>query len=116
MALLDERYVSLSSYKLLMRRALQARSNALAVRPLDEKSFLKGHHYLMVEEGRVLDVVPERTEKFCQQLINQVLVKPYSRFKIEAVAMDMWSAFTKVANALLEWADIDGSTFSKSCR
>lgn len=77
---------------------------------IDEKSFLKGPNYLTVlndlEEGRVLDVVPERTEEACRRLINQVLVTPDSRFKIEAVAMDMWPAFTKAANELLERAEI----------
>ena len=77
---------------------------------IDEKSFLKGHNYLTVlndlEQGRVLDVVPERTEEACRELISQVLVTPYSRYKIEAVAMDMWPAFTKAVNRLLERADI----------
>ena len=100
-----------SIIKRAVQRGLESRDlSQVEYLGIDEKSFLKGHNYLTVlndlEEGRVLDVVPERTEKSCLQLINQVLVTPYSRFKIEAVAMDMWPAFAKESNALLDRADI----------
>lgn len=76
----------------------------------DEKSFLRGHNYITLlndlDEGRVLDVVPERTEAACRELIMKALPTPWSRFKIEAAAMDMWPAFTKAARDLLEEAEI----------
>jgi len=76
----------------------------------DEKSFLRGHNYITLlndlDKGRVLDVVPERTEAACRELIMKTLPTPWSRFKIEAAAMDMWPAFTKAASDLLEEAEI----------
>ena len=77
---------------------------------IDEKSFLKGHNYLTalndLDEGCVLDVVPERTEEACRQLIGKALPSEWSRFKIEAVAVDMWSAFRNAVKALLPNASI----------
>ena len=61
--------------------------------PWAEKSFLRGHNYITLlndlDGGRVLDVVPERTEKACRELIVKALPTDWSRFKIEAIAMDM---------------------------
>ncbi len=72
---------------------------------IDEKSFLKGHNYLTalndLDEGCVLVVVPERTEEVCRQLIGKALPREWSRFKIEAMAVDMWSAFRNAVKALL---------------
>jgi transposase len=77
---------------------------------IDEKSFLRGHNYITLlndlDGGRVLDVVPERTEKACRELIVKALPTDWSRFKIEAVAMDMWPAFKNAATDLLEEAEI----------
>jgi transposase len=77
---------------------------------IDEKSFLKGHNYLTalndLEEGRVLEVVPERTEAACRELITKALPTFYSRFKIEAVAVDMWPAFSNAVRDLLPNATI----------
>ena len=42
---------------------------------IDEKAFLRGHSYMTLlndlDGGRVLDVVPERTEAACRELINK---------------------------------------------
>lgn len=71
---------------------------------IDEKSFLKGHNYLTalndLNEGRVLEVVPDRTEKACRTLIGKALPTEESRFKIEAIALDMWPAFGNAASDL----------------
>ncbi len=77
---------------------------------IDEKSFLKGHNYLTplndLDEGRVLDVVRERTEAACRKLIGKALPGYCDRFKIKAVAVDMWSAFGNAIGALLPKAAI----------
>lgn len=77
---------------------------------IDEKSFLKGHNYLTalndLDEGRVLDVVQDRTEAACCKLIENALPTLYSRFKIDAVAVDMWPAFGNAIKALLPNASI----------
>jgi len=77
---------------------------------IDEKSFLRGHNYITLlndlDGGRVLDVVPERTEDACRELIVKALPTEWSRFKIEAVAMDMWPAFRNAATDLLEEAEV----------
>lgn len=77
---------------------------------IDEKAFLRGHHYMTLlndlDEGRVLDVVPERTEAACRELIVKALPSDWSRFKIEAAAMDMWPAFRNATESLLERAEV----------
>jgi len=77
---------------------------------IDEKSFLRGHNYITLlndlDEGRVLDVVPERTEKACRELIVKALPTDESRSRIEAVAIDMWPAFRNAVTGLLEEAEI----------
>lgn len=77
---------------------------------IDEKSFLKGHKYLTtlndLDQGRVLDVVQERTEAACRELIEKALPTLYSRFKIDAAAMDMWPAFRNAVGDLLPNAAI----------
>ncbi len=107
--------LSWDSAQVIMKRAVE---RGLAKRDtsdvervgIDEKSFLKGHNYLTalndLEEGRVLEVVPERTEAACRELITKALPTFYSRFKIEAVAVDMWPAFSNAVRALLPNATI----------
>jgi len=77
---------------------------------IDEKSFLKGHNYLTalndLDEGRVLDVVQERTEVACRELIEKALPSEWNRFKIDAAAVDMWPAFGNAIKALLPNASI----------
>ena len=71
---------------------------------------MRGHNYITLlydlDGGRVLEVVPERTEKACRELIVKALPTDWSRFKIEAVAMDMWPAFRNAATDLLEETEI----------
>ena len=77
---------------------------------IDEKSFLKGHNYLTalndLDGGRVLDVVQERTESTCRELIGKALPTLYSRSKIGAAAMDMWPAFRNATEDLLPNASV----------
>ena len=77
---------------------------------IDEKSFLRGHSYATLlndlDGGRVLDLVPERTEAACRELILKALPTDWSRFKIEAVAMDMWKPYRNAATGLLEEAEV----------
>lgn len=77
---------------------------------IDEKSFLRGHSYITLlndlDQGRVLEVVPERTEKACRELLMKGLPTESSRLKVEAVAMDMWPAFRSSSEGLLANADI----------
>ena len=77
---------------------------------IDEKAFLRGHNYITLlndlDGGRVLDVVAERTEVACRKLITKALPTDWSRYKIEAVAMDMWPAFRNAATDLLERAEV----------
>ncbi len=75
---------------------------------LDEKSFLAGHSYASVltdlDQGRVLEVVAERTEAAAVTLL-QTLSKE-QRTRVKAVAMDMWPAFMQAARTILPDADI----------
>jgi transposase len=77
---------------------------------IDEKSFLRGHSYTSIlndlDEPRVLEVVPERTEESARRLIMEAMPTAWSRFRIEAVAMDMWPPFTNAARDLLGEAEI----------
>jgi transposase len=75
---------------------------------IDEKSFLKGHSYVSlltdIEKGRVLEVVPDRTQEVAQALLNTLSQK--QKDSIEAVAMDMWPAFMNAAKTVIPGADI----------
>jgi transposase len=77
---------------------------------IDEKSFLKGHNYLTalnyLDQGRVLDVVQERTEAACRKLIDKALPGDRAKFRIKAVAVDMWPAFGNAIRGLLPNASI----------
>lgn len=63
---------------------------------VDEKSFLKGHHYASVatdlDRGRVLDVVKDRTKEATVTLLNQAIPEE-RRGVVMAGAMDMWRPF-----------------------
>lgn len=63
---------------------------------IDEKSFLKGHRYASLmtdlEEGRVLDVVQDRTKESADLLIKTALSES-QREGVEAATMDMWQPF-----------------------
>jgi transposase len=75
---------------------------------IDEKSFLKGHSYVSLltdlDEGCVLEVVPDRTEETTKNLLETLSDK--QKKKVEAVAIDMWPAFMKATEDILPEADI----------
>ncbi len=95
-------------------RAVQrglARRKAVAIPyiGIDEKQFRSGHRYISsmvdLQEGRILDVVEERTEKACNQLIEQAL-SPKQQKQVTAVALDMWKAYANAVETKLPQADI----------
>lgn len=63
---------------------------------IDEKSFLKGHHYASLandlDQGRVLDVIEGRKKENAVALLNRA-VPEETRGLVEAGAMDMWQPF-----------------------
>lgn len=63
---------------------------------VDEKSFLKGHHYASIatdlDRGRVLDVVKDRTKESATILLNKAIPEE-RRGLVEAGTMDMWQPF-----------------------
>ncbi|MFO1369934.1 MAG: ISL3 family transposase [Marinagarivorans sp.] len=71
---------------------------------LDEKQFRSGHQYITslfdLDEGRVLDVIEERTEEAAEQLITQTLTKT-QRTQVNAVASDMWKAYANSVEKML---------------
>ena len=107
--------LSWDSAQTIMKRAVE---RGLASRDIsgveeigiDEKSFLKGHNYLTalndLDQGRVLDVVQERTESACRKLIEKALPGYCRKFKIKAVAVDMWPAFGNAIRGLLPKASV----------
>jgi transposase len=88
----------------LARRKL----DALEYVGIDEKSFGKGHDYVSVlsdiNEGRVLDVVKERTKEAADELWKTIPME--QRGSIKAVAMDMWDAFMTSTRENVAQADI----------
>ena len=75
---------------------------------MDEKNFGRGHSYVSVlsdlQQGRVLEVVKDRTEAAADQLWQTIPVA--QRQQIPAVAMDMWAAFMNSARKNAAQADI----------
>ena len=75
---------------------------------MDEKNFGRGHSYVSVlsdlEQGRVLEVVKDRTEAAANQLWQTIPAA--QRLQIPAVAMDMWAAFMNSARKNAAQADI----------
>jgi len=75
---------------------------------LDEKAIAKGHRYATIlndlEGGRVIDVVPERTQEAAALLLRTLSEE--KRKQIEAVAMDMWPAYISAVEEVLPSADI----------
>jgi transposase len=71
---------------------------------MDEKAYRKGHVYITVlndlDQGRVLDVIEERTQEAAQTLLLETLPES-SRESIEAVAMDMWPAYMAAVETVL---------------
>lgn len=75
---------------------------------LDEKAIAKGHRYATIfndlEGGRVIDVVPERTQEAAATVLRTLSEE--KRKEIEAVAMDMWPAYISAVEEVLPSADI----------
>jgi transposase len=75
---------------------------------VDKKSFLKGQNYVSVltdlGQGRVLEVVPGRTEESAVQLWKSLADSQRKRGK--AVAMDMWQPFVQAGQKIVPKADI----------
>jgi transposase len=63
---------------------------------IDEKNFLKGHHYASIAtdlvQGRVLDVTEGRKKDSAVTLLNQAIPEE-KRELVKAGAMDMWQPF-----------------------
>jgi transposase len=83
---------------------------------IDEKSFGKGHDYVSVltdlDQGRVLELVPGRTQESAEKLLKTL---PESqRAKIKAVAMDMWKAFMSAVKTICPTAAIVHDKFHVS--
>jgi transposase len=75
---------------------------------IDEKNFGKGHDYVSVmtdiDGGRVLEVVPGRTQEAADSLWKTLSEE--QREQVEAVAVDMWAAFVNSAEEHVPQADI----------
>jgi transposase len=76
---------------------------------IDEKQFRSGHRFISslvdLDQGRVLDVVEDRTEEAAKSLLNNGL-STEQRAQVEAVALDMWPAYANAVNAILPSAAI----------
>lgn len=75
---------------------------------VDEKSFLKRHHYATVmsdlDQARVLDVTRDRKKESLSELIRKLPKE--QRDGIAAVAIDMWEPYIRAVEELLPAADI----------
>lgn len=75
---------------------------------IDEKNFGKGHDYVSVmtdiDGGRVLEVVPDRTQEAADSLWKTLSTE--QKEQVEAVAVDMWAAFINSAEEHVPQADI----------
>ena len=75
---------------------------------IDEKSFLKGQSYVSLlydlDQSRVIDVVPDRTETASKLLLEAI--PENNRDNISAFAVDMWAPYTMAINELYPWAAI----------
>lgn len=76
---------------------------------IDEKSFLKGHHYVSLatdlERGRVLDVVEDRTIEAATTLLKKAIPES-QRPLVVAGAMDMWGPFMTAFQRVFPQASI----------
>ena len=93
-----------------VERGMLRRNNEIIVAHMgiDEKNFLKGHSYATIlndlDQGRVLDIVQDRTEESAKTLLNRLSEK--QKNNVKAIAMDMWAAFINAASDILPKADI----------
>lgn len=99
-----------------VRRGLKRRLTKLKYYhlSLDEKSFKKGHNYITVlsdsESGIVLDVIEDRTEDACKELLKSQLDAEQCS-TVETISMDMWKPFMKAATELLPKAKLTHDRF-----
>ena len=86
----------------LLRRTAQP----LKYLGVDEKAIRKGHRYATIltdlDNGRVIDLIEERTQKATEDLLCQL--PEASRQSIEAVALDMWPAYINAFENVLPHA------------
>lgn len=92
-----------------VERGLERRGETVIERVgLDEKSFGKRHDYISVmsdlDQGRVLEVVPERRQEAAETLLLTLSAR--QRQGVLAVALDMWPAFMNAAAKHLPEATI----------
>lgn len=94
-----------------VERGLERRNANEPIRNIgiDEKSFLKGHHYASLatdlDRGRVLDVVEHRTREAATVVLGKA-VPESGRGLVEAGAMDMWEPFMQSWGVLFPDAPI----------
>jgi transposase len=95
----------------VMRRAvsrglLRRTEQPLKYIGIDEKAIRKGHRYATLltdlENGRVIDLIEERTQQAAEELLCQL--PEASRQSIEAVALDMWPAYINAFENILPHA------------
>ena len=88
------------------REVTEAECKYLAI---DEKSCRKGHNYVTIiysqKGGRVLAVSEDRTIEAVEKAYEEAL-QDISAAQVEAVSMDMWSAFATTTQAVLPNASI----------
>ena len=88
---------------------------------IDEQPFRKGHRYISslvdLQQGRVLDVVEDRTEAACKALIEQSPPRqargpltPEQQQQVTGVAVDMWKAYRNAVEEKLPQADITSAS------
>ncbi len=85
-----------SIIKRAVDRGLVRRENdTISYIGIDEKSFHSGHDYIIsltdLIEGKVIDVVKDRTKKSTKELFNKLT--DTQKKDVEAVAMDFWQSF-----------------------
>ncbi|MDP3989195.1 MAG: transposase [bacterium] len=93
--------LSWDQFHLIQKRAVERgllRRSQEAIIPhvgIDEKSFLKGHHYASlatnINKGSVLEVVEGRKREDAKKLLNQD-ISTEQKDSVLAIAMDMWEA------------------------
>jgi len=95
--------------KKAVERGLERRnSKSLDYIGIDEKSFKKGHNYISVlsdiSQSNVIDVVEGRKKECAESLLNKLSAD--QKNSVQAIAMDMWTAYISTAQILLPNADI----------
>jgi transposase len=93
-----------------VRRGLARRKETEICRlSIDEKSFLRGHHYVSVlsdlAQRRVIDVCEDRTIDGVSKLLETSLSEKL-REKVLCAVMDMWEGFIRATRRVLPKADI----------